>query len=214
MQNPFGTAVTFRSAGSPDELTIDDIADLIRKGKLRATDSLTHAGAADWKPAGQFPELLAFFAARVAPALQPRPRPPVVVDRRGFLGLIVPGIVLLAWAVPPVWVGVAHLRWQHTLATITESGRRDQRYLRYSYVVEGIEYTGVDPGGLSEVGNQLHIYYDPAHPTESSRIYGIPLVHCGVVLLGLTLIGLGLFSFLKPQSELAQWVARHVVSDG
>jgi hypothetical protein len=214
MQNPFGTAVTFRSAASPDELTIDDIADLIRNGRLRANDSLTHAGAADWKPAGQFPELQAFFAARVAPSLQPRPRPPVVIDRRGFLGLILPGIVLLAWTAPPVWIGVAHSRWQHTFATITEAGGRgDQRYLRYSYVVEGIEYTGIDPGGVSEVGNHLHIYYDPAHPAVSSRIYGISWETCGVALGGITLIGLGLFSFLKPESRLAEWVARHLSGD-
>lgn len=210
MQNPFGTAVTFRSAVSPDELTIDDIAELIRKGKLRAGDSLTHAGAADWKPAAQFPELQPLFAARVTPALQPRPTPPLVFDRRLFLSAVLGGIVFfLIFAANPLWFAVTHRRWQRTTATVTESGVRRGSVLRYSYAVEGVEYRGIDLNGTAWVGHQLIIEYDPAHPAVSSRIHAISWETYGEALLGIAVAAMGLFSYMKPESGVAQWLARH-----
>jgi hypothetical protein len=210
VQNPFSATVKFRSGLSPDELTIDDIAELIRKGKLRAGDSLTHAGAADWKPAAQFRELQPLFASRVAPALQPRPTPPLVFDRRLFLSAVLGGIVFfLVFAANPLWFAVTHRRWQRTTATVTESGVRSGSVLRYSYVVEGVEYPGIDPNGTAWVGNQMIIEYDPAHPAVSSRIPSISWETYGEALLGIATAAVGLFSYLKPASGVAQWLARH-----
>jgi hypothetical protein len=159
MQPP---AIRYRVFGRSESFDRAGMRELIRRGEVSSLTDVAIENSNDWKPAGNYPELLRYLSLAAqahqssAPRVEAAAKTSTVQLAIGLLIAIV-GIFVVLWAAPNVVRGVASTRWPATEGRLVSSelvqhqtwsrrrGRSRQRmtyeaWVHYNYEVNGQRY--------------------------------------------------------------------------
>lgn len=153
-------AIRYRVFGRHESFDRTGMRELIRRGELTSITDVAVDGTDDWKPAGNYPELLRYLSLAASTRQGSAPQRQAVADTNTMqiaIGCLIAiaGIFIVLWACKDFVPGVASTRWPAVEASLVSSqlvphehySRRRYRrrttyeaWVHYNYTVGGQRY--------------------------------------------------------------------------